>query len=62
MRLLDVTGRLSVLKYKLICHLKLAADLVEEFVNDTDEPAFQERELMGLYINKNMQWNMKQFY
>ena len=36
------TGRLSGLKYKLICHFKLAADVVgggiQEFVNDTDIP------------------------
>jgi hypothetical protein len=40
-RLLDVdTGRLLGLKYKLICHFKLAEDRVEsdiqEFVNDMD--------------------------
>ena len=54
------------MKYSLICYFKLAADMVgggiREFVNDMDVPAFLERELMGLYINKNMQWNMKQFY
>ena len=50
MRLPDVdTGRLSGLKYKLICRFKLAADIVRigiwKFVNDTDRPAFLEREL-----------------
>jgi hypothetical protein len=40
-RLLDInTERLLELKYKLICHFKLVADMVEEFVNDTDRPAF----------------------
>jgi hypothetical protein len=38
------TGRLWELKYKLICHLKLAVDMVgggiREFVNDADRPAF----------------------
>ena len=38
------TGRLSGLKYKLVCHFKLAADMVgggiREFVNDVDGPAF----------------------
>ena len=47
-------GDLSGLKYKLICHLKLMADMVGggtwEFVNDTDGPAFLERELMGLSV------------
>ena len=37
MRLSNVdTRRLSGLKYKLMCHFKLAADMVREFVNDTD--------------------------
>ena len=45
--LLDVdTGRLSGLKYKLICRFKLAVDIVgggiKEFVNVTDRPAFLE--------------------
>jgi hypothetical protein len=39
-------------KYKFICCFKLAADVVRcgigEFVNDTEELAFLERELMGL--------------
>ena len=55
MRLLDVnTKRVSGLKYKLICRLKLAVDMVrnglQEFVNDTDGTAFLERELMGLGV------------
>ena len=56
MRLLNVdTGRLLGLKYKLICHFKLAADMVGgdiwEFVNDMDGPAFLERELVGLGVD-----------
>ena len=51
MRLPDVdTGRLSGLKYKLTCHLKLAADMVgggiRELINDTDGPAFLERDII----------------
>jgi hypothetical protein len=47
-RLLDVdTGRLSGLKYKLICCFKLAANMVrcgiKEFVNDMNRPAFLKR-------------------
>jgi hypothetical protein len=47
-RLLDVdNGRLSGLKYNLICLFRLAAEMVrggiEEFVNDTYRPAFLER-------------------
>ena len=42
------------MKYKLICHFKLAKDMVEggirEFVNDAERPAFLERELMGLVM------------
>ena len=42
------TGRLFGLKYELVCHFKLAVDMVgggiREFV---DRPAFLERELMG---------------
>jgi hypothetical protein len=49
------TGRLSGLKYKLICCFKLVADMnggsIWEFVNDMDTPAFLERELMGLGVN-----------
>ena len=47
------TWRLSGLKYKLIYHLKLVADmvLIREFVNDADGPAFLERELMGLCVD-----------
>ena len=45
------TGRLSGLKYKLICRYKLAVDMVRgdiwEFVNGREGPAFLERELMG---------------
>jgi hypothetical protein len=46
------TGRLSRLKYKLVCHFNLVVDMVKdgikECVNDIDGPAFLERELMGL--------------
>ena len=49
------TGRLSELKYKLICCFKLVADMVQggiwEFVNDTDGSEFLERELMGLGVD-----------
>ena len=49
------TGRLTGLKYKLICHFKLAVDMVgdgiREFVNDMDEPAFLERELMRMGVD-----------
>ena len=56
MRLPDVDNRrLSGLKYKLICRLKLVADMVgggiREFVSDTDRPALLERELMGLGVD-----------
>ena len=60
MSLPDVNkGRLSRLKYKLLCHFELAMDMVEggstEFVNDTVGPAFLERKLMSevlFYVNK----------
>ena len=56
-RLLNVvTGRLLGLKYKLICCFKLAADMlgdgIREFVNDTDGPAFLERELVELGVDE----------
>ena len=38
------TGRLKGLKYKLICHFKLAVDL--------DGPAFLKRELMRLGVDE----------
>ena len=55
-RLLEVdTGRLLGLKYKLICHFKLVADLVggdiREVVNDMDGSAFLEKDLMGLGVD-----------
>ena len=50
-----ITWRLLGLKYKFICHFKLAVDMVGvgiwEFVNDTDRPAFLEREQMGLGVD-----------
>ena len=57
MRLSNVDiGRLSGLKYKLICSFKLAVDLVGggiwDFVNDKDGPSFLERELMGLGVDE----------
>jgi hypothetical protein len=49
------TEELAGFKDKLICHFKLAADMVGgdiwEFVNDMDGPAFLERELMGLGVD-----------
>ena len=40
------------MRYKLICHFNLSADMVEddirEFVNDVDRQAFLERELIGV--------------
>ena len=48
-------GRLSGLKYKLICCFKLEAymvwDRIKVLVNYTDGPAFFERELMGLVVD-----------
>jgi hypothetical protein len=50
------TGRLSGLKYKLIYCFKLAVDMVggciREIVNDMDQPALLERELMGLGMDR----------
>ena len=53
MRLSDVyTGKLSGLKYKLICRFKLAVDMfgggIWEFVNDTDDLHSWKGRLMGL--------------
>ena len=49
------TRELAGFKDKLICHFILTADMVrggiQEFVNDTDGPAFLERELMGLIVD-----------
>ena len=49
------TGRLSALKYKLICHLKLPADMVgggiREFVYDMDEIGFLKMELVGFGVD-----------
>ena len=49
-------GRLSGLKYKLICHFKLMADMIgggiQEIVNDMDGPAFLERGLIGLNVDR----------
>ena len=45
------TGRLLGLKYELVCHFKLAADMVSKFVNHTDRPAFLERELKGFGVD-----------
>jgi hypothetical protein len=39
------------LKYELVCHFKLAAYMVREFVNEVDRPAFFERELMGFDVD-----------
>ena len=56
MRLLNVhTGELMGFKDELICHFILAVEMVRdgirEFVNDTDGPAFLERELVGLGVD-----------
>ena len=58
--LLDVdTGRLVGLKNMLVCYFELAVDLIgddiREFVIDMDGPAFLERELMGLGVDKYQQ-------
>jgi hypothetical protein len=54
-RLADVDTRRLGLKYKLICRFKLAVNKVgsgiREFVNNTDRPAFLERELIGLGVD-----------
>jgi hypothetical protein len=46
---------LAGFKDELICRFILAIDMVRdgirEFVNDTDRPAFLERELMGLGVD-----------
>ena len=50
MRLSNVdTGRLTGLKYKLICRFKLVVDMAR---NDTGGPAFLKRELMGLGVDR----------
>jgi hypothetical protein len=56
-RLKDVsTGRLSGLNYKLVCHLKLGADIIKggirEFVYDANEPAFLGRESIGFDVDR----------
>ena len=56
MRLSDVeTRELVGFQNELICCFILAADIIMggiwEFVNDTDGPAFLERELMGLGVD-----------
>ena len=48
-------GKLSGLKYELVCLFKLAVDIVgsgfREFVNDTDGPAFLGKDLMGFDVD-----------
>ena len=56
MRLSDVdTWELAGFQNWLICRFMLAVDMVGvgiwEFVNNTDGPAFLERELMGLGVD-----------
>ena len=56
MRLSDVdTWELAGFQNQLICCFMLAADVVgggiQEFVNNTDGPAFLERELEGLGVD-----------
>ena len=56
-RLMDVdTGRLSGLKYKLVCCFKLKVDMVRggvrEFVYDAHRPTFLKRKLMGTGVDR----------
>ena len=56
MRLSDVdTWELAGFQNELICHFTSVVGMVEggiwEFMNDTDGPAFMERELVGLGVN-----------
>ena len=52
----ETTG-MSGLEDKLVCHFKLAADMVWGgawyFVYDTERPAFLERDLVGLSEDSN---------
>ena len=48
------TGRLSGLKYKLVCSFKFAGDIVREFVYEVDGQAFLKRELMG--FGEDLYW------
>ena len=51
-RLSDVdTRELAGFQNELICCFILVGGGVQEFVNDTDGPAFLERELMGLGVD-----------
>jgi hypothetical protein len=53
MRLLDAnTGNLSGLKYKLVCHFKLVADMVREFMYDMVRSAFLKRDLVGFGVDR----------
>ena len=56
-RLMGVYARrLSGLRYKLVCHLKLAVDIVggdvREFVYDADGPAFLKGELVEFAVDR----------
>ena len=56
MKLPDVdTWKLTEFQKQLICCFMLVADVagggIQEFVNDTDGPAFLERELVGLGVD-----------
>ena len=44
------TRKLSGLKYKFVCYLKLVMNMVWEFVHDAGGPAFLKRELVGFGV------------
>ena len=53
-RLVDIyVGRLSGLKYKLVCCFELVPDMFREFVNDMDGLAFLKRELVGFGVDRH---------
>jgi hypothetical protein len=45
-------GKLSGLKYKFVCHFKLAVDMDRVFVYDVDKPAFLKRKLVEFGVDK----------
>ena len=47
-----IPGNWQDFKTSSIYSFLLAADMVREFVNDTDGPAFLERELVGLGVER----------
>ena len=48
--------RLSGLKYKLVCHFKLAVDKIgrgiSDFMYDADGPAFLKKKLVGVGVDR----------